>query len=54
MTIQKLADGTLLVPTRVEGDGVTGDGMLEIAPTHPEYQKYLKEYEREQALGLDR
>jgi hypothetical protein len=51
MRIQKTATGSLLVPTRIEMDGVVGDAMIEIAPDHEEYQKYLKEYEREQTLG---
>ena len=50
MNIQKLPDGTLLIPQRVETDGAIGDGMRKIKPGSDEYAKFLKEYEREQEL----
>ena len=50
MRIRKSDDGTLLVPTRVEADGVIGDAVREVTPGDQDYAKYLKEYEREQAL----
>lgn len=52
MNIQKLDDGTLLVPQRVETDGIVGDGIVEITPGHADYARMLEEYEREQKLGL--
>lgn len=50
MRIQKKENGTLFVPTRVEADGIIGDGMLEIPVDHKEYAMYLAEYEWEQSL----
>jgi hypothetical protein len=52
MNIRKLENGTLLVPKRVEVEGVVGDAMLEIQTDHPDYARYFKEYEREQKLEL--
>lgn len=51
-TIKKLKNGSLLVPKRIEGDGFIGDAFVEIKPDSNEYQKFLKEYEREQSLGF--
>lgn len=46
MKIEKLENGNLLIPKRAEadddGDGVIGDGVEEITPDHPEYQKWQK------------
>lgn len=53
MKIQKLNDGTLLVPKIIEENGVIGDRMIEIKITHDEYNKYLKQYKREQELELN-
>lgn len=50
MIIQKLQDGTLLIPIRIEVDGIIGDSVQEIKPDHAEYDKYLSEYNREQSL----
>jgi hypothetical protein len=41
MTIQKLPNGNLLVPMRAEGKGTIGDGIAEIGPDHPDYQKWV-------------
>jgi hypothetical protein len=32
-----LPNGNLLIPKRAESDGVLGDGMVEIAPEHPDF-----------------
>ena len=53
MKIQKLNDGTLLVPKRIEENDVTGDTMIEIKITHDEYNHYLEQYKREQELELN-
>ena len=50
MKIQKLKDGTLLVPKRVEGDGIIGDAVMEVKPTHEDYDKYLEQYQRERQM----
>lgn len=50
MKIQKLDDGTLLVPKRIEGDGIIGDSVLEVKLDHEDYKKYLGEFDREQEL----
>ncbi len=50
MNIQLLADGTLLVPQRIEEEGVIGDAMVEVKPDSAEYAHYLAEYKREQSL----
>ncbi len=34
-------DGNLLVPARAESAGVIGDGVVEIAPDHPDYARWL-------------
>ncbi len=52
MKIQKLDNGTLVVPKRIESEGVLGDSVIEIKPIHKEYQKYLEQYQREQELEL--
>ena len=52
MKIQKLSDGTLVVPRRIEVDGMVGDGVDEFTPTHPEYRRWLAAYERELALEI--
>lgn len=50
MKIKKLKDGTLLVPKRIEENGVIGDTMIKIKKTHEEYNKYLEQYKKEQEL----
>jgi hypothetical protein len=30
---------------RASGDGLIGDGMVEIGPEHPDYQKWLRDAE---------
>ncbi|MEK7119955.1 MAG: hypothetical protein AAB824_00215 [Patescibacteria group bacterium] len=54
MKIQKLENGALAVPKRIEGDGIVGDAIVEIKPTQSEYQKYLDQYKREQELELNK
>ncbi len=42
MRVIALKNGNLLVPSRVESEGGTiGDGVLEIAPDHPDYERWL-------------
>jgi len=41
MNIIMLANGNLLVPARVEAEGIVGDGAIEITVTHPDYEKWL-------------
>lgn len=50
MKIQKLEDGTLLVPKRIEENGIIGDSVLEVKLDHEDYKKYLGEFDREQEL----
>lgn len=50
MNIRKLDDGTLLVPKRIESESTIGDGMQEIKPHDPEYDNYLRQYNKEQYL----
>lgn len=52
MNIIKLEDGALIVPQSLEHEGIIIDGTIEVHPGDEEYEKYLKEYEREQQLGL--
>lgn len=53
MKIKKLDDGTLLVPKRIEENGVIGDTMMEIKITNGDYNKYLEQYKRDQKLELN-
>lgn len=49
--IQRLENGTLLIPVRVEGDsGMIGDTMQEVKVADEGYARWLTEYEREQDL----
>jgi hypothetical protein len=42
MRAYKLTNGHLQIPRSAEGpDGLIGDGMIEIGPEDPEYQKWL-------------
>lgn len=42
MRVIKLPNGNLIVPKRAESeDGVIGDGVEEITPTHPQYTAWL-------------
>lgn len=50
MKIQKLDDGTLLVPKRIESEGIVGDTVREIKPDNPEYENYLQQFSKEQQL----
>lgn len=44
--IQKLPDGTLLVPMRAEDDdGTVGDALVPCSPGEDGYDKHLAEYE---------
>ena len=46
----KLENGHLLVPKRAEGpDGLIGDGVLEIDETHPDYEFWSADLERQSA-----
>jgi hypothetical protein len=44
-----LANGKLLVPVRVTGNGIVGDTMVEIDAGHPDYAQWLAYLERWQA-----
>lgn len=48
MWIEKKEDGTLIVPLRAEGEGIIGDGVVEVKKDNSHYKKYLKLYEEEQ------
>ena len=52
MPITKLDDGTLLIPKRIEADGMVGDTVEEIKPNHELYGEYLAEFEKERAKNL--
>ncbi len=42
MRVVRMLNGNLLVPARSEGPGgIIGDGMVEVAPSDPDYQKWL-------------
>lgn len=45
-----LDNKALLVPKRIEDNGIIADTVVEIKPTQGDYKKYLKEYQREQEL----
>ena len=46
MRARRLDNGNLLVPVRAEGPGsVLGDGMFEIQPDHPDYERWLPHIE---------
>ena len=51
MTI--LPNGNLLVPMRAEGEGVIGDGLVEISPGHPDYERWLEYLQRQSAWAKD-
>jgi hypothetical protein len=51
MIIQKLNDGTLVVPKRIEHNGIIADTIIEVKPNNKDYKRYLKEYNREQNLN---
>lgn len=53
MKIQKLKNGILLVPKRIENDGIIGDTVIEVKPASDDYNKYLEQYQREQELILN-
>jgi len=53
MKIQKLDNGTLLIPQRIESDGIIGDALLEIKLEHAEYKKFLERYNKEQRLEMN-
>jgi len=49
--IKKEDDGSLIVPFVAESeDGIRGDGTLTFSVDHPEYDKWLAEWELEQEL----
>lgn len=39
--ITRQEDGTLVVPSRAEGDDIIGDGVRTIPTDHPEYDKFF-------------
>jgi hypothetical protein len=46
--VKVLPNGNLLVPMRAEGDGWIGDGLVEIGPDHPDFQRWKAFLERTQ------
>jgi len=51
--IIKQDDGTLIVPFSGRDKETLFDGLREVKPTDSDYQKYLAEYEREQAIEAE-
>jgi hypothetical protein len=49
MIARRLPNGNLLIPIRADSEGVQGDASLEIAPDHPDYERWLRDLE----LGWD-
>ena len=45
MKIKKLENGVLVVPMAMEHENVIFDMVIEIKPTHTDYEKYLQEYD---------
>lgn len=45
MNAYRLPNGNLLVPYAFYEDGIMGDGMIEVPPGDPEYEKWVKVYE---------
>jgi hypothetical protein len=46
MMFPQIIDGKVWVPMRAEGpDGLIGDGMVEMSPDDPEYEKLKAEIE---------
>ena len=43
---RRLPNGHLLVPRRAEGDGVLGDGWVEIDETDPQWDPWLRRHQR--------
>lgn len=44
LTARRLPNGNLLIPKRAESDdGMIGDGMIEIDPSHPDFEMWLAE-----------
>jgi len=58
MRARRLRNGNLLIPMRAEWpEGVVGDGVVEIAPGHPDFETWLRDArlpEPPERLGLDR
>ncbi len=49
MPIKKLKNGSLVVPKRIESEnGIIGDTVEIIKQDSVEYEKFLKDYEKEQ------
>jgi hypothetical protein len=44
--VRRLENGNLLVPARAEGDGVVGDGVVELAPGDSQYDEWAEWLER--------
>ena len=53
MKIQKLADGTLLIPKRIESENSIGDTVEEIKTDHADYGRYLEQFNREQQFDKE-
>jgi len=48
MEAERLPNGNLLVPARAEAeDGTIGDGMMEIGPEHPDFERWQEFVEPE-------
>ena len=44
MRARRLRNGSLLVPMRAEGpNGLIGDGMVEIEPDRPDFERWLRD-----------
>jgi hypothetical protein len=44
--VRRLPNGNLLVPQRAEGEGVVGDGFVELAPGDEGYDEWAAYLER--------
>jgi hypothetical protein len=54
VNIRKLANGNLLVPSRAEGDGIVGDGVVEIGPDHPDSEGWWTYVSLQKAMSQHR
>lgn len=41
MNAYLLANGNLVVPIRAESDGVIGDALVVLAPSHPDHERWM-------------
>jgi len=51
--IQKLSDGTLIVPASVHRDNKIIELIRQVKPNNPDYPKLHQAYEREQAIEAE-